>query len=139
MAFLHGRAGRLNIKNAGFWPGQTVRNMRVNGTWADGVNIHGRHVNVMVEGSTVVDSADDAFAMWSIGAGQTNVTFRNNTAIRKRGNSCCFVNFGGQLSSFLDNFGENCGLTPKPGVPHGNEGLVVWGSPNKQVGLFGGA
>ena len=76
----------------------------------------------------------------------------DNTAIRKSGNSYCFVNFGGQLSSFLDNYGENCGLTPKPEtwrtfqempttVPHGNEGLVVWGSPipNKQVGLFGGA
>jgi hypothetical protein len=60
----------------------TVRNMRVNGTWADGVNIHGQHINVLVEGCTIANSGDDNFAMWSIGAAQHNVTFRNNIAIR---------------------------------------------------------
>jgi alpha-L-arabinofuranosidase len=47
----------------------TVRNMRMNGSWADGVNIHGQHANVLVEGSTVIDSGDDNFATWSIGVG----------------------------------------------------------------------
>ena len=46
------------------------------GTWADGMNIHGQHANVLVEGSTVQYSGDDSFATWSIGAAQTNVTFR---------------------------------------------------------------
>ena len=32
----------------------TVRNMRMNGSWADGVNIHGQHANVLVESSTVL-------------------------------------------------------------------------------------
>ena len=32
------------------------------------VNIHGQHRNVMVEGCTVINSGDDNFAMWSIGA-----------------------------------------------------------------------
>ena len=57
------------------------------GSWADGVNIHGQHVNVMVEGCTVIDSGDDNFAMWSVGAGQHNVTFKNNTAVRGVGPS----------------------------------------------------
>ena len=46
------------------------------GTWADGMNIHGQHANVLVEGSTVQYSGDDSFATWSIGAAQANVTFR---------------------------------------------------------------
>jgi hypothetical protein len=130
----------------------TVRNARVNGTWADGVNIHGQHENVLVEGCTVVDSGDDNFAMWSIGAGQNNVTFRNNTAIRQRsatpvdpkgaaGINCCFVNFGGQLSTFVDNRGEGCGLSPRqsPLIPNGSEALVLWGCPVRGVDLFGGA
>ena len=60
----------------------TVRNMRMNGSWADGVNIHGQHVNVMVEGCTVIDSGDDNFATWSIGTAQHNITFKNCTAVR---------------------------------------------------------
>lgn len=119
----------------------TVRNMRVNGTWSDGVNIHGEHVNVLIEGCTVIDSGDDNFASWSIGAAQDNVTFRNNIAIRgpeatgpdphgAAGINCCFVNFGGQLNSFIDNHGIGCGLTPRDHVPNGSEALVVWGCPN---------
>ena len=41
----------------------------------------------MVEGCTVIDSGDDNFAMWSVGAGQHNVTFKNNTAVRGAGPS----------------------------------------------------
>ena len=46
-------------------------------------------------------------------------TFQNNTAIRAgttpvdkdgaAGINCCFVNFGGRLSSFIGNRGEGCG------------------------------
>ena len=123
----------------------TVRNMRMNGSWADGVNIHGQHRNVLVEGCTVIDSGDDNFASWSVGAGQDNVTFRNCVAIRgpeatpadpkgAAGINCCFVNFGGQLSSFVDNHGVGCGLTPRQGVEHHAEALVVWGCPNTTPG-----
>jgi hypothetical protein len=126
----------------------TVRNMRVNGTWADGVNIHGQHLNVMIESCTVIDSGDDNFAMWSIGAGQDNVTFRNNTAVRgtqptpadpegASGINCCFVNFGGQLSSFINNHGVGCGLTPRPHIHSHSEALVVWGCPNPTAGQNG--
>ena len=34
------------------------------------MNIHGQHRDVLVEDSTVVDSGDDSFAMWSIGTAQ---------------------------------------------------------------------
>ena len=128
----------------------TVRNMRMNGSWADGVNIHGQHQNVLVEDSTVVDSGDDNFAAWSIGTGQSNVTFRNCTAIRgteatkvdphgAAGVNCCFVGFGGLLTSFIDLYGEGCGLTPRQGIAPGAEALVVWGCPNKGNPAFGGA
>ena len=40
------------------------------------MNIHGQHANVLIEDSTVQYSGDDSFATWSIGAAQTNVTFR---------------------------------------------------------------
>ena len=126
----------------------TVRNVRMNGSWADGVNIHGQHQNVMVEGCTVIDSGDDNFAMWSIAAGQNNVTFKNCTAIRgsektkadshgAAGINCCFVNFGGS-GSFIDSRGKGCGLTPRPGIGHGAEALVVFGCPNKGNPAFGG-
>lgn len=135
----------------------TIRNMRMNGSWADGVNIHGQHRNVLVEGCTVIDSGDDNFASWSIGAGQDNITFRNNIAIRgpnptkadrdgASGINCCFVNFGGHLNSFIDNYGIGCGLTPRPHIGHHAEALVVWGCPNPTPGPpgirgvnFGGA
>ena len=119
----------------------TVRNMRMNGSWADGVNIHGQHVNVMIEGCTVVDSGDDNFATWSVGAGQDNITFLNCTAMRgpeatipdpngAAGINCCFVGFGGQLTSFIDSVGHGCGLTPRPHIDNHSEGIVVWGAPN---------
>ena len=104
----------------------------------------------MIEGSTVIDSGDDNFATWSIGTGQDNVTFRNCTAIRgpektmpdpngAAGINCCFVNFGGLLSSFIDNVGEGCGLTPRKSVASGAEALVVWGCPGIGNPAFGGA
>ena len=55
------------------------------------------------------------------------------------GINCCFVNFGGQLSSFIDNVGIGCGLTPRPRIGNGSEALVVWGAPNPTPGgdMFG--
>jgi hypothetical protein len=128
----------------------TVRNMRVNGTWADGVNIHGQHSNVLVEGCTVINSHDDCFAVWSVGTGLDNVTLRGNIAKARPGCNCCYANFGGLRSAFLDNHGEGCGLTPgcegkpRPGshIPPGSEGMVIFGTinPGSPVyGLFGGA
>ena len=46
----------------------TVRGLRTNGTWADGMNVHGAHVNVLIEDSTTRCTNDDSFAVWSIGA-----------------------------------------------------------------------
>eukprot|EP01052_Picozoa_sp_SAG31_P050612 SAG31_NODE_11628_length_1011_cov_1.710526_1_plen_273_part_10 len=53
----------------------TVRGLRANGTWADGMNVHGAHVNVLIEDSTTRCTNDDSFAVWSIGAMEGNVTF----------------------------------------------------------------
>jgi hypothetical protein len=55
--------------------------MGVNGTWADGINIHGQHRNTLVQNCTVrYSSGDDSFAIWSVGAGADNITFRDNAA-----------------------------------------------------------
>jgi len=64
----------------------TVRRLQSYGTFADGVNIHGQHSNVLVEDCTVRYSGDDSFAIWSIGTGLDNVTFHNNTAMYPHGN-----------------------------------------------------
>jgi len=63
-----------------------VRRLQSYGTFADGVNIHGQHSNVLVEDCTVRYSGDDSFAIWSIGTGLDNVTFHNNTAMYPHGN-----------------------------------------------------
>ena len=83
--------------------------------------------------SQVRYSGDDSFAMWSVGAGQTNITFRNNRALNPHqggGPRCaasltcdnttcagpprgcrpsgCFANYGGQASAFEGNAGAGC-------------------------------
>lgn len=64
----------------------TFRGLHSNGTWADGVNIHGEHTDVVVENTVIRNSGDDGFAMWSNGDKLTNIVFRNNTAEHPR---CC--------------------------------------------------
>ena len=121
----------------------TVRRLRANGTWADGVNVHGAHERVLVEDSEVRFSNDDAFATWSIGALQSDVTFRRNRAVTPRqsgGPTCavdpmpagclasgCFANYGGETVSFFDNVGVECY----------EDAVVIAG--NVHSGLFGGA
>jgi hypothetical protein len=57
-----------------------VRNLSSHGSWADGLNVHGAHTNLLIEDCTIRNSGDDAFAMWSTKDGMKNVTFRNNVA-----------------------------------------------------------
>lgn len=120
-----------------------ARRLRSNGTWADGVNVHGAHDRVLVEDCEVRYANDDAFAAWSVGAAQTNMTFRNNRAVRPRqagGPACardplpagclpsgCFANYGGQAVTFLDNVGVECY----------QDAVVILG--NIGNGCFGGA
>jgi hypothetical protein len=86
---------------------------RGGGTWADGVNVHGAHHNVVIEGSTVLHSGDDAFALWSEGVSMTNITFRGNVAAHPRYPrtwlASCFAVYGGNHSSFEDNRCEGTG------------------------------
>ena len=114
-----------------------VSRMRANGTWADGMNIHGQHANVLVEDCEVRYSRDDAFAAWSIGVGQTNITFTNNQAFRPsahfiRSNKSanytfsCFANYGGLSTTFVNNSGTGCY----------KDAVVIFG--NMYKALFGG-
>lgn len=57
----------------------TFRGIMSEGTWADGVNVHGEHDMVVVENSMISNTGDDGFAMWSNGNKLTHVVFRNNT------------------------------------------------------------
>ena len=49
------------------------------GTWADGINIHGAHRDILVEGCRISHSGDDGLAMWSVGGAETGVAFVNNS------------------------------------------------------------
>ena len=94
----------------------TVRGLRANGTWADGVNVHGAHMNVLIEDSITRCTNDDSFAVWSIGAMEDNVTFRRNSATFA--GVGCFANYGGQRSTYEDNACHGIGRD-------GNDGAIV--------------
>jgi hypothetical protein len=81
-------------------------------------DLHGQHHNVLVESCHVHDAGDDSFAIWSVGTGASNITFRNNTAIYDttlvdRKSRCglhyCYAVFGGQAATFHNNVGTGCG------------------------------
>ena len=77
------------------------------GTWADGINIHGAHRHILVEGNRIPHTGDDTFALWSKGAGMTDVIFRNNFAASMRYPrtwlASCFAMYGGNRSAFVNN------------------------------------
>jgi hypothetical protein len=88
----------------------TVRNIRSNGTWADGINVHGSHVNVRVEGCELSNNGDDAYAIWSHGDEMSNITFQGNVAHKPRypantdgEHVSCYAVYGGRRMAFLDN------------------------------------
>ena len=65
-----------------------------------------------------------------------NTVRRKSAAIRA---ATIIVNFGSLAFSCIDNYGEGCGLTPRRGIGHGTEALVVLGCPNKGNLAFGGS
>ena len=85
------------------------------GTWADGVNIHGSHQHVLIEGNSIPHTGDDSFALWSKGATASDVTFRNNFAQSPRYPrswlASCFAMYGGNQSAFLNNTCVQSGAT----------------------------
>eukprot|EP00927_Polykrikos_kofoidii_P056117 TRINITY_DN50292_c0_g1_i1.p1 TRINITY_DN50292_c0_g1~~TRINITY_DN50292_c0_g1_i1.p1 ORF type:complete len:440 (+),score=57.79 TRINITY_DN50292_c0_g1_i1:114-1433(+) len=95
----------------------TVSKLVCNGTWADGMNIHGAHSNVLVRECEIRHTGDDTYAIWSVGLpGADNITFISNVAenpwFRKGGSSAasgypntdnCFAAYGGKTSAFLNN------------------------------------
>jgi hypothetical protein len=88
----------------------TLRGLETNGTWADGVNIHGSHAGVLVEGCIVSNTGDDTYAIWSHNADIDNITFANNFAGNPRypANSdgrgvSCFAVYGGSHLTFVGN------------------------------------
>jgi len=125
----------------------TVRNIRCNGTWADGMNFHGAHRNILVEDNDIRNCGDDTYAIWSIRDLADNITFRRNIAVKPRyrpgcwsswdawkckqqnaesfTKQYCFAIYGGKTSALLDN---TC-IDAKEAVAYGNF----------QNRLFGGA
>ena len=73
------RTGSANI---------TLRHVISWGTWADGVNFHGGHHNVLIEQCQMSFTGDDPFGLWPSSADaaadaaqcQQNIVLRNNTA-----------------------------------------------------------
>ena len=66
----------------------TVRGVINWGTWADGINFHGGHHNVLIEDCEMSFTGDDPYGLWSVSADarasnnscQQNIVLRNNTA-----------------------------------------------------------
>lgn len=108
-----------------------VSKLICNGTWADGMNIHGAHENVMIRDCEIRNSGDDNYAIWSVGLpGADNITFQNNVAVnpwyRPGGSSAssgspntdnCFAAYGGKSSAFLYNSCEG-----------GHDAVVIFGN-----------
>ena len=130
--------------------GLTIRNYRSFGTFADGINIHGAHRDVLVEGCEIALTGDDCFAIWSIGALADNISFVNNLCSHRCGRCpaagqhgaticrqvCnrllpsgmiagkgCYAAYGGKTSAFVNNTGEDCST-------QGNNAMVTFGYGN---------
>ncbi len=59
----------------------TVRGLTSWGTWADGINFHGGHRDVLIEGCELSYTGDDPIGLWPGPAQcQRNIVVRNNTA-----------------------------------------------------------
>lgn len=86
-----------------------IRNLRTNGTWADGLNIHGAHQNILVEGCSASNTGDDSFAAWDSGVEKvhmSNITFKDNYAANPNFNANmreCFSQFGGRSVNYIGN------------------------------------
>lgn len=99
-------------KNKKVSSGITIRSVRSTGTWADGINIHGAHKNILVESCSVQHTGDDCFAAWDSsveGDYLENITFKNNYANDPHRNNMrdCFAQFGGRSVNYIDNTCEN--------------------------------
>lgn len=69
----------------------TLRGIVSWGSWADGINIHGGHHNVLIEGCEISFSGDDPFGLWPVSSAgeahfceprmrQQNIVLRGNVA-----------------------------------------------------------
>jgi hypothetical protein len=130
--------------------GLTIRNYRSGGTYADGINIHGAHRDVLVEDCNIALTGDDCFAIWSIGALADNISFVRNVCSHRCGRCptagqhgaevchqvCnhllpdgmvrgfgCYAAYGGKTSAFINNTGEDCST-------QGNNRMVTFGYGN---------
>lgn len=76
--------------------GITLRGIVSWGTWADGINFHGGHHNVLIEQCEISYSGDDPFGLWPVSTDakadpsncQQNIILRNNTARWPRQYAC---------------------------------------------------
>jgi hypothetical protein len=117
----------------------TIRGLHANGTWADGMNVHGAHANVLIENSVTRCTGDDSFAIWSIGAMEDNVTFRNNSATMP--GVGCYANYGGQRSTYEDNTCIGIGRDGNDGaiVHYGHSSSAIHSPVSSDGGMYGGA
>jgi len=92
-----------------------VSKIVTNGTWADGMNIHGSHRNIVVQDCDISNTGDDTYAIWSVNPGADNISFYRNAGknpwYRPPNTSQppwdhtdnCFANYGGKSSKFINN------------------------------------
>ena len=68
--------------------GLVVNNLVSSATQADGINLHGGHHNVLIEGCEMSFTGDDPYGLWPVSADaredtfscQQNIVLRNNVA-----------------------------------------------------------
>jgi len=98
----------------------TMKKIRTNGTYADGVIIHGTHgpsINVM--DCDIKNSGRNNYALWSIGDKLSGITFTKNKASYPGDKYNCFAVYGGGMMVFTANtcIGGNDGIVSFPGRP----------------------
>jgi hypothetical protein len=90
-----------------------IRRLSTLGTWADGLNIHGAHRDIVVEDCSAFNTGDDCFALWDSsieGQFAQNVTFTGNKAGNPHFNGNdrdCFSQFGGRSANYINNQCDN--------------------------------
>lgn len=97
--------------NVGIWldgpfDGLTLRHLRIQNTWADGLNLHDGIGHVTVADTFVRNTGDDGMAMWSDRhADHDNVFVRNTVALPILANS--YAIYGGTDNAVTDSIGAD--------------------------------
>ena len=92
-------------RNEGGTRGLTVKNVVSRSTQADGINLHGKVKDTVVEMAHFSNTGDDVFVVWGGRDNPANTTFRNTTAVnpgllRPGWYGNCYATYGLESATF---------------------------------------